>query len=42
MSCKAEGLFNDPEVIAERLAFAKEAIQWPRQRLFLQIFSNEV
>lgn len=37
-----KGFSDDPVVMAERVAFAKEAIQWDRERLYQQIFSDEV
>jgi transposase len=39
---KRKGFSDDPAVIAERLAFAKQGIQWTRERLMQQIFSDEV
>jgi transposase len=39
---RRKGFSDDPEVKAERLAFAKEAITWTRERLNQQIFSDEV
>jgi len=37
-----KGFSDDPLVIAERLAFAEEAIHWDRNRVYRQIFSDEV
>jgi hypothetical protein len=37
-----KGFSDDPTVMAERLAFAQEAITWDRERLYRQIFSDEV
>ena len=38
-----EGLQKEnPIIIAGRLAFIEEGITWSRERLFLQIFSDEV
>jgi hypothetical protein len=39
---KRKGYSDDPEVWAERLAFAEWAIIWTRERLRCQIFSDEV
>jgi hypothetical protein len=39
---KKKGFSVDPVVIANRLAFAQEAIQWSRERLYNQVFSDEV
>jgi hypothetical protein len=39
---KRKGFSDDPEVIAKRLAFAKEGITWTPNRLFYRIFSDEV
>lgn len=39
---KKKGFSDDPDVWDERFDFASEAINWSRQRLFLQIFSDEV
>jgi len=39
---KKKGYSDDPAVIAERLAFAREAITWTPERLRQQIFSDEV
>lgn len=39
---KRKGFSDDPEIMAERLAFAEEGITWSRQRLYRQIFSDEV
>jgi hypothetical protein len=39
---KKKGFSDDPAVIVERLAFAREGIQWTHVRLFRQIFSDEV
>jgi len=39
---KRKGFSDDPAVMAERLAFAKEGITWTPEKLFHQIFSNEV
>jgi hypothetical protein len=41
-AAKRKGFSDDPEVIAERLAFAEEGITWSRERLYNQIFSDEV
>jgi hypothetical protein len=39
---KKKGFSTDPRVMANRLAFAREAIQWSRERLYNQVFSDEV
>jgi len=39
---KRKGFSDDPEVYRERLEFASEAINWFTERLFSQIFSDEV
>jgi hypothetical protein len=39
---KRKGFSDDPEVMAKRLAFAQEGITWTLDRLFHQIFSDEV
>jgi hypothetical protein len=39
---KRKGFSDDPNVMAERLAFAQQGIQWSRERLYRQIFSDEV
>ncbi|PQE30680.1 transposable element tc1 protein [Rutstroemia sp. NJR-2017a WRK4] len=39
---RRKGYSDDPEVWAERLAFAEWAITWSRERLRCQIFSDEV
>jgi hypothetical protein len=39
---KRKGFSTDLEVIAKRLAFAQEGITWTPNRLFHQIFSDEV
>ena len=39
---KKKGFSTDPVVMAKRLAFAQEAIQWSRERLYNQVFSDEV
>jgi hypothetical protein len=39
---KRKGFSDDPDVIAERLAFALEAKQWSKDRVYRQIFSDEV
>jgi hypothetical protein len=39
---KKNGFSDDPEVMAERVAFAQEGLIWTPERLFLQIFSDEV
>ena len=39
---KKKGFSTDPAVMARRLAFAQEAIQWSRERLYNQVFSDEV
>jgi hypothetical protein len=39
---KRKGFSDDLVVIANRLAFAREAITWSQERLFLQAFSDKV
>ena len=39
---KRKGFSADPHVMYERLEFAQQAINWTRERLYLQIFSDEV
>jgi hypothetical protein len=39
---KRKGVSNDLEVMRKRLEFAQQAINWTRERLYLQIFSDEV
>jgi hypothetical protein len=39
---KKKGFSTDPAVMARRLAFAQEAIQWSREQLYNQAFSDEV
>jgi len=39
---KRKGFSDDPEVMAERVAFAEGGIHLPPQRLYRQIFSDEV
>lgn len=39
---KRKGFSSDPRVMAQRLAFAQEAITWTRERLYRQAFSDEV
>jgi len=39
---KRKGFSQDPEVCVERFAFAREGITWTPERLFQQIFSDEV
>lgn len=39
---KRKGFSDDPGVMAERLEFASEAIKWSKERLYRQIFSDEV
>jgi hypothetical protein len=39
---KRKGFSTDPEVIRERLDFTRQAIHWTRERLYVQIFSDEV
>jgi hypothetical protein len=41
-SAKRKGFSDDPEVMRERVAFVEQGIQWPRERLYRQIFSHEV
>jgi hypothetical protein len=37
-----KGFSTDPEVMRERLDFARQAVYWTRERLYAQIFSDEV
>src|SRR5271165_2194899 len=39
---KKKGYSEDPEVMAERLAFAQDGITWSRARLESQLFTDEV
>ena len=39
---KRKGFSDDPAVIAARLAFAQDGLTWTRERLYRQIFSDEV
>lgn len=39
---KRKGFSDDPEVMAERVAFAEEGLTWTPERLFHQIFFDEV
>ncbi|PMD60554.1 uncharacterized protein K444DRAFT_528483, partial [Hyaloscypha bicolor E] len=39
---KRKGFSDDPEVIQERVDFAEEGLTWTPERLFYQIFSDEV
>jgi hypothetical protein len=39
---KRKGFSDDPEVMAERVAFAEEGKTWSKERLYQQIFSDEV
>ena len=39
---KRKGFSTDPEVMRERLDFARQAVYWTRERLYAQIFSDEV
>jgi hypothetical protein len=39
---KRKGFSTDPIVMRKRLEFAQEAINWSRERLYSQIFSDEV
>ena len=39
---KRKGFSDDPEVMQERVDFAKEGLTWTRERLSYQIFSDEV
>jgi transposase len=39
---KKKGFSNDPRVMRQRLEFAEQGIQWTRERLYRQIFSDEV
>jgi hypothetical protein len=39
---KQKGFSDDPQVMDERLAFAEEGITWTLERVFHQIFSDEV
>ena len=39
---KRKGFSTDPEVMRKRLDFAQQAIHWTRERLYAQIFSDEV
>jgi hypothetical protein len=39
---KRKGFSTDPVVMQKRLEFARQAINWSRERLYSQIFSDEV
>jgi hypothetical protein len=39
---KRKGFSDNPEVMRQRLEFACEAIDWSQERLYSQIFSDEV
>ena len=39
---KRKGFSDDPVIMRERLDFASEAINWSKERLYRQIFSDEV
>ena len=39
---KKKGFSDDPQVMAERVAFAQEGLTWTRQRVQKQAFSDEV
>ena len=39
---KRKGFSDDPEVMRQRLEFARQAINWSQERLYSQIFSDEV
>lgn len=39
---KRKGFSDDPEVIQERIDFTREGLTWTPERLFHQIFSDEV
>lgn len=39
---KRKGFSSDPAVMAYRLAFATEGLTWTRERLYRQVFSDEV
>jgi hypothetical protein len=39
---KRKGFLTDLDVMRKRLEFVQEAINWTRERLYLQIFSDEV
>jgi len=41
-TAKRKGFSDEPDVMAERVAFAEQAIHWSRERLYRQIFSDEV
>jgi len=41
-STKRKGFSDDPEVMRERVVFIEQGIQWSRERLYRQIFSDEV
>ena len=37
-----KGFSENPQVIAQRLAFAREAINWTKEELFNTMFTDEV
>jgi hypothetical protein len=39
---KKKGFSEDPRVMAERLAFAQNEITWTRERVYRQMFSDEI
>ncbi|KIN09120.1 hypothetical protein OIDMADRAFT_48949 [Oidiodendron maius Zn] len=39
---RRKGFSDDPEVMHQRLEFARQAINWSQERLYSQIFSDEV
>jgi hypothetical protein len=39
---KRKGFSDDPIVMANRVAFAREGLTWSREQLYLQAFSDEV
>ena len=39
---KRKGFSDDPEVMHQRLEFARQAINWSQERLYSQMFSDEV
>ncbi len=39
---KRKGFSDDPAVMANRLAFAEDGLTWTRERLFRQVFSDEI
>ncbi|PMD43874.1 hypothetical protein L207DRAFT_508660 [Hyaloscypha variabilis F] len=39
---KRKGFSDDPDVMRQRVEFAREGLTWTRERLFLQCFSDEV